>query len=266
MVDGPHLGRPIWLVAADEAEKVLHTHAGGREIHVLPSYQFPSVELCQDAGIKASPVVDMIKCREFVPPALLWQIHEIFPTSLGVQVLICGWLIVLFPSKEAMECCWRDGVVDEVGGLRVGYSVAEYRYTPEIIEAGRSISDRAEDYTRVASVGLRLRFRDRREGITTVTHAFVSTASSTMSPLRKIAIEWILLAKQRLCFLLPFWAESSTPGMIESRRHGNSPLGKDVWLTGTGEKVCTMILHMPVSSDNRNSSVVLDWPDHGDIR
>lgn len=181
-------------------------------------------------------------------------------------MLICGWLIVLFPSKEAIECCWRDSVVDEVGRLRVGYSIAEYRYTTEIIKAGRSISDRAEDYTRVASVGLRLHFHDHQGGITTVTHAFVSTASLTMSLLRKIAIEWILLAKQRLCSLLPFWAESSIPGMIESRRHGNSPLGKDVWLAGTGEKVCTMRLHMPVSFDNRNSSVVLDWPDHSDIR
>ena len=95
---------------------------------------------------------------------------------------------------------------------------------------------------------MRLRFRDGLEGITTVTHAFVSTASLRMSPFRKLAIEWILLAKQCLCSLLPFWAESSNPGMIEVRRHGNSPLGKDVWLAGTGERVCTMLLHMPVPS------------------
>ena len=89
--------------------------------------------------------------------------------------------------------------------------------------------------------------------------------SSTMSQFRKIAIEWILLAKRCLRSLLHFWAESSTSGMTESRLHGNSPLGKEVWLAGTGKKVCTTLLHMPVSSDNRNFSVVLDWQDHNDI-
>lgn len=86
-----------------------------------------------------------------------------------------------------------------------------------------------------------------------------------MSPIRRIAIEWILLAKRCLRSLLPFWAEASTSGMIESRLHGNSPLGKEVWLAGTGRKVCTMLLHILVSSDNRNSSVVLDWQDRNDI-
>lgn len=78
-------------------------------------------------------------------------IQHTFPGSIGVQVHICGWLIVLFPLKNALEGCWKGGIVDGVGALPVGYNVATNRYTTGIIEAGQSITDRLSNYSQAAS-------------------------------------------------------------------------------------------------------------------
>ena len=56
-----------------------------------------------------------------------------------------------------MGACWRKGAPNEVGGLRVGYTLASYQGTAETEEPGCVVSGRPESLAQQAAVGLQLR-------------------------------------------------------------------------------------------------------------
>lgn len=161
--------------------------------------------------------IKTIDPRTFLPPQHIKSIREAFPGSVGAQVLLTGWLLVVFPEKKSLEACWAKGAPDEVGGLRVGYILASFHGTAEIVESGRGSSDTPGDFDQQAALGLRLRLPGGLETITTVTHAFVCLADPRMSNSRKRLMDHII---------------------IHSKRFTNSPLDKKVWLGGTNTCVC----------------------------
>lgn len=66
-----------------------------------------------------------------------------------------------------------------------------------------------------------------------MTHAFVRLADSRMSKIRKCFMEHILSAKEHLRWMLPPPRQAPQAGIVHSKRVGNSPVDKEVWLGGT---------------------------------
>ncbi|KGO58501.1 hypothetical protein PEX2_070020 [Penicillium expansum] len=201
VVEGGPVRKPVWLVNARGAQNINNTHAAGREIHVLPAQTLPPVS---PLGLLMRPVnIERINPRSFLEPQKVTLIREAFPGSIGAQILITGWLLILFPEKKSLKTCWDKGVTDEVGGLRVGYIIASFHATANIVESGRAVSSAPGTLAQQAALGLRLRLPGGQEAITTVTHAFVRLADSRMSRIRKRFTEYILTAKDYLKRIQP---------------------------------------------------------------
>ncbi|CAG8908594.1 unnamed protein product [Penicillium egyptiacum] len=229
---------PLWLVSASSAKNIKSTHAAGREIHVLPKHFVPPLSL---AGVPVRyTTIKTIDPRTFLPPQHIKSIRDAFPGSVGAQVLLTGWLLVVFPEKKSLEACWAKGAPDEVGGLRVGYILASLHGTAEIVESGRGVSDMPGDFDQQAALGLRLRLPGGLEAITTVTHAFVRLADPRMSNRRKRLMDHILAAKEFLKRMRPPPRQAPQAGIIHSKRFANSPLDKEVWLGGTNTCIGTI--------------------------
>lgn len=231
VVEGGPVEKPLWLVSACSARHIKNTHAAGREIHVLPKQCLPPV-LPLGWPVRDVPI-KTIDPRAFLQPQQVTLIREAFPGSIGAQILITGWLLILFPEKKSLEECWDRGVPVEVGGLRVGYIIASFHATANIVESGRAVSGAPGTLTQQAALGLRLRLPGGQEAITTVTHEFVRLADSRMSKIRKCFMEHILSAKEYLRWMLPPPRQAPQAGIVHSKRVGNSPVGKEVWLGGT---------------------------------
>lgn len=142
--------------------------------------------------------IERINPRSFLEPQKVTLIREAFPGSIRAQILLTGLLLILFPEKKSLKACWDKGVSDEVGGLRVGYIIASFHATANIVESGRAVSSAPGTLAQQAALGLRLRLPGGQEAITTVTHAFVRLADSRMSRIRKRFTEYILTAKDYL--------------------------------------------------------------------
>lgn len=224
VVEDGQVGAPLWLVRASEAKCIKDSHAAGREVHVLPDHYVPPLKY---RSIPASYTnVETINPRSFLSPEEIRSIRKAFPGSTGAQVLLTGWLLIMFAEKKAMEACWGKGTPDEIGGLRVGYTLASFQGT----------------FTQQAAIGLRLRLPGGLEAITTVSHAFVRLADPIMSDRRKRFIEHILRAKDYLKKMRPQPSQAPTAGIVRSKLLENSPLGKKVWLGGTNTCVCALLL------------------------
>lgn len=240
VVEDGQVGAPLWLVRASEAKCIKDSHAAGREVHVLPDHSAPPLKY---RSIPASYTnVETINPRSFLSPEEIKSIRKAFPGSTGAQVLLTGWLLIMFAEKKAMEACWGKGTPDEIGGLRVGYTLASFQGTAETIESSRGVSDKPDTFIQQAAIGLRLRLPGGLEAITTVSHAFVRLTDPRMSDRRKRFMEHILRAKDYLKKMRPQPSQAPTAGILRSKLFGNSPLGKKVWLGGTNTCVCALLL------------------------
>ncbi|KAI3141939.1 hypothetical protein CBS147326_2026 [Penicillium roqueforti] len=148
--------------------------------------------------------------------------------SIGAQILFTGWLLILFPEKKSLEACWDKGVPDEVGGLRVGYIIASFHATANIVESGRAVSSAPGILAQQAALGLRVRLPGGQEAITTVTHAFVRLADSRMSKIRKRFTEYILTAKDYLKRMTPPPRQTPQAAIVHPKQVANSPVGKQI--------------------------------------
>ncbi|KXG51690.1 uncharacterized protein PGRI_090830 [Penicillium griseofulvum] len=231
VVEGGPVEKPLWLVSAGSAQYIKNTHAAGREIHVLPKQYLPPVS---PLGIPVRDVpIEAIDPRSFLQLQQVISIREAFPGSVGVQILPTGWLLVLFLEKKSLEACWDKGVPCEVGGLRIGYLLESARATATPVESGRAVSGAPGSIAQQAALGLRLRLPGGQEAITTVTHPFVRLADSRMSKIRKRFTEHILAAKEYLKRMKPPPRQAPQAGIVHPKQSANSPVGKQVWLSGT---------------------------------
>ncbi|PTU25680.1 hypothetical protein P175DRAFT_0469193 [Aspergillus ochraceoroseus IBT 24754] len=238
VVEGGPVDRPVWLVNASDAHCIESTHAAGREIHIFPTH------FSEPLSYSHVPVRDVsvvtIDPRAFLSPQVITLIREAFPGSSGIQIILTGWILVLFPDKKSVEACWAKGAPNNVGTLRVGYILTSCCATANVIESGQAVSDAPANIARHAALGLRLRLPGGLEAITTVTHAFVRVANPGMSNLRKGFMEWILSAKQYLGRLRPPPKQTQHAGIVHSKGLSNSPVGKEVWLSGTNTQIGTI--------------------------
>lgn len=106
-------GRPIWMVdGINTSSKVQDTHAGSREIHLLPESHTPPPHL----PFREDPIARLINCRRLLNNGDLRIIRGYFPGSSGVWILVCGFVYILFPSEHNLKKCLAKGVAPSIGG------------------------------------------------------------------------------------------------------------------------------------------------------
>lgn len=229
-------GYVIWLVsAAEDTRNILDTHAGGREIHIQPLLELPPAGF---SLYREDPLACPINCRRILRTADLRTLREYFPGSVGVRVLVSGFVIILFEDKKTMQKCWELGTVEAIGGQRPGYLIASYEATSDRIAPGYSIADRPDEFmANQGCLGLRLCLPHGQHAITTTTHCFVQI-SSNPSPLRMRLAEWYISIRNALGRFRPIPTTTDIPAITETRQKGaNTSLGTNVWLAGTNRKV-----------------------------
>ncbi|KAJ5800686.1 uncharacterized protein N7518_002754 [Penicillium psychrosexuale] len=258
VVEGGPVRKPLWLVHVRGARNINNTHAAGREIHVLPAQTLPPVT---PLGLLMRYVnIHRIDPRSFLEPQKVNLIREAFPGSIGAQILLTGWLLILFPEKKSLEACWDKGVPDEVGGLRVGYIIASFHATANIVESGRAVSSAPGTHVPQAALGLRLRLPGGQEAITTVTHAFVRLADSRMSKIRKRFTEYILTAKDYLKRMRPPPRQAPQAAIVHPKQVANSPLGKQIGtITVTYDRFWSLGRTSPSSRIPPHTPRVTEW-------
>lgn len=239
-------GKEIWVIPAYDNTIRLHdSHAGAREIHLMPSSEVPPFNLPIS---RPDPLTRRINSRRLLRSEDLRQISTYFPGSVGVRVLICNFVFILFNSQRAMQVCWGLGEVETVGGLRVRYSMLDYELTSQpvigpnqpAVGTGHSVAERADTIESQGCLGLRLRMPSGQETITVTTHAFVQY-SVTKSPIRLRLSEWYLAARTALTSFKAVKRDPEAPAIVETcQQRGNTPLGKVVYLASTSRRVGTI--------------------------
>lgn len=227
-------GRPIWVVdETNNFNSIKDTHAGDREIHLLPRPYSPPPNL----PFREDPINRLINCRRLLSNKDLRIIRNYFPGSSGVWTLICGFVYVLFPNEHNLKNCLAKGIVPSIGGQRARYLVPEYRSTAATVQSGYALSNKPEDFSTNGCLGLRLRLRSGQEVITTTTHAFVRLCVNP-TPFKIKLAEYYIAIRNKLTFFLGDKEKGSEPAIAETRkRKGNSPLGTVLWLAGTNIRV-----------------------------
>lgn len=164
-------------------------------------------------------------------------IRNMFPSSIGVRILIAGWAVILFASKDDMIAGWRKGVPDTIGDLFTGYDINEMTPSTATARAGYAVSGVRESVDSLGALGLRPIMRDGHEAITTITHGFVS--QSEREPILLTVTNWLLRAKEAITRFLTSKPSDTLPAQVTMREQATekSPLGKEIWLAGTDQRV-----------------------------
>lgn len=53
-------------------------------------------------------------------------IQTMFPTSIGIRILIAGWAIVLFNSKTSLYASWNEGIAGTIGELDFDFDILDH--------------------------------------------------------------------------------------------------------------------------------------------
>jgi hypothetical protein len=72
-----------------------------------------------------------ISCRRILKMNDLRTIRDYFPGSVGVRVLVGGFVLILFEDQKSMKRCWEMGAPESIGGQRPGYLVTRYEKTSD---------------------------------------------------------------------------------------------------------------------------------------
>ena len=171
-------GHIIWLVLkVDNMTRIWDTHAAGRKIHIFPDFELPPLYMPR---YRPDPLIGRINSRLILKPSDLRIIRDYFPGSVGVRVLICGSVLILFETRKAMKASWELGPMDTIGGQRIGFTTARYELTSNTIASGYAVTDKPDDFMRFQGcLGLHLRLPSGQEAITTSTHNFVKCLISS---------------------------------------------------------------------------------------
>lgn len=227
-------GRPaVWLVSANPPIQLLESHVGGREIHLFPPNIYPPTN---EYPYTAELLAKRINTRSILSHADLKLIRSRFPGSVGMRVLISGFIVILFNDEKKMKSCWALGTPDVIGCQRVAYCIPSYTSIAVNTEGyGSAVAGNANDYQSLSCLGLRLTLPNGHEVITTTTHAFVKPSQSTTS--RRAMAAWYLTIRSSLLLQRSIRRPSSTANVQARCSPTKSPLGKDVWLAGRNNKV-----------------------------
>ncbi|KAI9370466.1 hypothetical protein BJX61DRAFT_535613 [Aspergillus egyptiacus] len=240
-------GEPVWLFDSPLTGSE-SAYAGGRPIHYLPRdhlEHIPSGILTPRSLDKYNQHFDRyINPRRFLRPSDLDCLRELFPEAVGVEVLIAGFMIVLFDTLQQVRLAYSEVWPLELAGLRVFFDVVRYRITVPSIESGLGVSagTSGEHHARAGCLGLKVQLQDGSSAITTVTHSFVHFPEIS-TPANMTHSFWTLLdkAKRSLRRYLPARiGEDDGPHILAERGLTNNPVGRDVCLTSSHRRLGTI--------------------------
>ncbi|EYE95415.1 uncharacterized protein EURHEDRAFT_515283 [Aspergillus ruber CBS 135680] len=171
-----------------------------------------------------SSLQGQINPRKFLTEQDLESLRILFPKAIGAQLLIAGFLRMLFDSIVDVERTHNLGYPGEVGGLVVLLDTATFNATAQNIESGAVVSD--TEAKSVGCLGLTLKLPGGKTVLTTVTHAYVRNPALPVVLMRVAA--WVIRAKNALYrFLNPHLDRDSRAygvGMITNCFDNPSPI------------------------------------------
>ncbi|KAL4937591.1 hypothetical protein BDV06DRAFT_232470 [Aspergillus oleicola] len=230
-------GRRIWLISCNAPDIT----AGGLEIHIIPAgYPLKSRLIPTPAAqfiLAQNLVKGQINPRKFLTEQDLESLRILFPKSIGAQLLIAGFLRILFDSITDVERTHNLGYPHEVGGLVVLLDTATFSVTAQNVESGAVVSDREAEL--VGCLGLKLKLPGGKTVLTTVTHAYVRNPALPMVLMR--VADWVTRAKNALYrFRNPHLDWDSHAHGVLGQSLSNNPRGKDILIFKTNTKVGTI--------------------------
>ena len=163
-------GKRVWsLEGLSEAPS--HTHAGGLEIHtVTTAWAHNSFNFPRDGP---DTIRWPINTRRLLSGNDLARFAAMFPNAVGVQVLIAGQVNVLYAEPSSIEKDYASGVPQEVGRLKVGFSVLDMAPSRPQHCSGCGVSEKMGSRNPTACLGLGLELSSGERVLTTATHGFV---------------------------------------------------------------------------------------------
>ncbi|KAB8259788.1 hypothetical protein BDV32DRAFT_149988 [Aspergillus pseudonomiae] len=240
-------GEAVWLVDSPitGSEGV---YAGGRPIHYYPwDYweYIPTGILTPRSPGKYNQHFDRyINPRRLLRPTDLDSLRELFPEAVGVEVLIAGFIVVLFKHVQYVHHAYTQIWPLELAGLRVYFDVARYQLTTTPIESGLGVSADVggQHDTRAGCLGLKVQLQNGSCAITTVTHGFVHCpGDSTPANMMHLFRMMVDKAKKSLMRYLPVkFGDSDGPFIVPKGVLTNSPVGRDAWLALNNRKLGTI--------------------------
>ncbi|KAI2785663.1 hypothetical protein POX_h09421 [Penicillium oxalicum] len=235
-------GNWMWGISSElNGPRPVGTHAGGLEIHLV-AHGLGTKTTTFFPKFQWDPIRYPINPKKFLSRHQLRRLRDMFPTAVGVRVLISGFIVVLFTSIKAIEKSWyEDGFASEFGNLRLRYDVFEVTPSHRGLHRGAAIAPSPESLETHASLGLKLRFPEGQEVITVPTHAFVALRSTQGPSSRYIAHIFGRLV-QKLARYRPIGRGVPLPAIGSPRRRSeiNSPIGKQVFLNGDSQQIGTI--------------------------
>lgn len=230
----PEFNKRIWIISlADGGRCPIDTHAGGSEIHILPDHENP---VAMGYPTLQDPISRRINPRMVLTFEDRLSIQRTFSDCVGVRLLVCGFIVILFQSKKDMRRAWDKGIPPTVGALRVIFNVPMYQPSVKTASYGYATGS-VPNSCNHACLGLRLRMESGEDVITTVTHAYVKLRPmSTWKAAYKFTDFYIrmkeALLRTRPLKQLPIVAVGWTSGPML-----NTSIGKTVWLAESDTEV-----------------------------
>lgn len=193
--------KSIWVVNPGPKGIAIATHAGGREIHFLPSGGISMKTTTCYPRIQWDPIFADLNPRRFLSQSDLNKLRDMFPSAVGARVFISGFIVVLFKNRADIEESWEvDGYASQFGNLRLTYDVIEDEPARKVLSRSSAIAATPDAYETAACLGLKIRFFDGREAITVPTHAFVKVRVLKTTLANRV-VDFYMRAKKELARL-----------------------------------------------------------------
>ncbi|EKV18886.1 C6 zinc finger protein [Penicillium digitatum] len=230
-------GRRIWVTSCNAPDITV----GGLDIHILPiGYPLKNRLIPTQATsfvLAQSLVQGQINPRKFLTEQDLESLRILFPNAIGAQLLISGFLRILFDSVAAVERTNNLGYPSMVGELVVLLDTAKFSATAQNLNSGAAVSD--AEAKSVGCLGLKLKLPGGKMVLTTVTHAYVHNPALPVVLMR--VADWVIRAKNAICrFRNPSLDRDSRAFGVSDQSLSNNPTGKDIFLFKTKKKVGTI--------------------------
>jgi hypothetical protein len=229
-------------------------------IHYMPRVYTP---VPRPGRFLRDPIPRKINARRFLTAEDIRSIRNIFPSSIGVRLLISGWVVIHFEDVKTMKSAWESGFPDTVGALRVGCMVT--RFVPSFpVGYGHAINSDGRG-NEECCLGLRLTLPTGQEVITTTTHGFVKLLDSNNSFRLRIS-DWYLKLRNALRTSKSINPSYTSIGSSTSSEQTNSPLGKRIWLAGGNTLVSRHSFQRYVDFAESDSDAYLGRQHNGNVR
>ncbi|KAL2828183.1 hypothetical protein BDW59DRAFT_159776 [Aspergillus cavernicola] len=155
--------------------------------------------------------------------------RELFPKAVGVEVLVAGFLVVLFQCISDVKDAYHQIWPLELTGLRVFSDAAHYDFVTTPVDSTLSADPTREYHPRAECLGLKLRLPDDLIVITTVTHGFVHCSGPSWWPyiMHQLKSMFDEVKKSLMQYEPARFREEDAPFKIPKGALTNTPVGRE---------------------------------------